>query len=117
MLADIALRRTAYAEADLFSARGRYGVVRWVPVTLMVLGTVVGFGLVVNSYAGWLSWQGFLLGPFGLGGKTGTWEYANLGVIVALVIAFLGWLALGRGAVRRQEAAPETAPAPAGTSA
>jgi len=82
-----------------------------------VLGSVLGFGMVVNTYAGWLSWQGYLLGPFGLGGKTGTWEYANLGVIVALAFAFLGWLALGRAAVRRQEAAPESATAPAGTSA
>ncbi len=116
MLADIALRRTAYAEADLFTSAGRYGAVRWGPVALMVVGSVLGFGLVVNTYASWLSWQGFLLGPFGLGGKTGTWQAANLGVIVALVVAFLGWLALGRGAVRRQEAAPEpaAAPAPAG---
>lgn len=30
MLADIALRRSAYAEADLFASSGRYGVVRWV---------------------------------------------------------------------------------------
>jgi len=43
MLADIALRRRAYSEADLFSSRGRYGVVRWVPVGLMVLGSVLGF--------------------------------------------------------------------------
>jgi NCS1 family nucleobase:cation symporter-1 len=122
MLADIALRRSAYAEADLFSARGRYGVVRWVPAGLMVLGSALGFGLVVNSSAPWLSWQGYLLGPFGLGGKTGTWEYANLGVIVALVVGFAGWLALGRGAVRTQEnvsaavdAPPE--PAPSGPAA
>ena len=60
----------------------------------------------VNTYASWLSWQGYLLGPFGLGGKTGTWEFANLGVIVALVVAFAGWLVFGRAAVRRQEAAP-----------
>ena len=66
--------------------------------------TVVGFGLVTNSYASWLSWQGYLLGPFGLGGKTGAWESANLGVIVTLAIAFLGWVALGRATVRRQEA-------------
>ena len=92
-------------------------MVRWVPVGLMVLGSVLGFGLVVNTYAGWLSWQGFLLGPFGLGGKTGTWEYANLGVIVALVVAFLGWLALGRTAVRRQESTSATAAEPAGASA
>jgi len=29
-------------------------------------------------------------------------------VIVALVIAFVGWLIFGRAAVRRQEAAPAT---------
>ena len=117
MLADIALRRRAYADADLFTARGRYGVVRWVPVGLMVAGSALGFGLVVNSYAGWLSWQGYLLGPFGLGGKTGTWEFANLGVIVALAVGFLGWLALGRATIRRQEAAPATAGTPTGATA
>ena len=72
----------------------------------MVIGSVVGFGLVVNTYASWLSWQGYLLGPFGLGGKSGTWASANLGVIVALVITFVGWLVLGRSVVRRQEARP-----------
>ena len=117
MLADIALRRKAYAEADLFSSRGRYGVVRWVPVGLMVLGSVLGFGLVVNTYAGWLSWQGYLLGPFGLGGKTGTWEFANLGVIVALAVAFVGWLALGRGDDPAAGGRPATAGTPTGASA
>jgi purine-cytosine permease-like protein len=112
MLADIALRRAAYSEADLFSSAGRYGTVRWVPEALLVLGSVLGFGLVVNTDAGWLSWQGFLLGPLGLGGKTGTWEYANLGVIVALVVAFVGWLFLGRRAIRRQERRPATVGAP-----
>jgi hypothetical protein len=116
MLADIALRRTSYAEADLFHSRGRYGAVRWVPIALMVIGTVLGFGLVANSSASWLSWQGFLLGPFGLGGKSGAWEYANLGVIVAVVVAFAGWLILGRAVVRRQEAQPVSAGAPAETA-
>jgi len=109
MLADILLRRSAYSDADLFSSSGRYGSIRWVPAILMVAGTVVGWGLVTNSYASWLHWQGYLLGPFGLGGKTGTWAFANLGVIVALVIAFVGWLAFGRAAIRRQEAAPAAA--------
>ena len=117
MLADIVLRRSPYSEADLFTSAGRYGTVRWVPAALMVIGTVVGFGLVVNTYASWLSWQGFLLGPFGLGGKTGAWEYANLGVIAALVVAFVGWLVLGRSAIRRQEAASPAAGEPAGASA
>ncbi|MGB6614709.1 MAG: cytosine permease, partial [Trebonia sp.] len=109
MLADILLRRSAYSDADLFSSSGRYGSIRWVPAILLVASTVIGWGLVTNSYASWLSWQGYLLGPFGLGGKTGTWAFANLGVIVALVIAFAGWLAFGRAAIRRQEAAPAAA--------
>jgi nucleobase:cation symporter-1, NCS1 family len=116
MLADIVLRRSSYADADLFTSSGRYGAVRWAPVLLLVAGSVAGWGLVVNTNASWLSWQGYLLGPFGLGGKTGTWEYANLGVIVALVIAFAGWLVLGRSAVRRQEAAPVAATEGAATA-
>ena len=111
MLADIALRRKPYAEAELFTSSGRYGGIRWAPVLLMVAGSVVGFGLVVNSFASWLSWQGYLLGPFGLGGKSGIWASANLGVIVALAIAFVGWLLLGRPAVRRQEALGGAVPA------
>jgi hypothetical protein len=103
MLADIALRRRDYADQDLYDPRGRYGDVRWLPVALMVAGTVVGWGLVTNTSATWLKWQGYLLGPFGLGGKSGTWAFANLGVIVALVIAFAGWLIAGRRTVRTQE--------------
>jgi NCS1 family nucleobase:cation symporter-1 len=103
ILADIALRRSNYDEAALYNPAGRYGSVRWVPVGLMVAGSAIGFGLVVNTYAGWLSWQGYLLSPFGLGGKHGIWEFANLGVIVALAIGFAGWFLLGRASVRRQE--------------
>jgi purine-cytosine permease-like protein len=104
MLADILLRRSAYADAELFSSAGRYGTVRWAPVALLVAGTAIGWGLVTNSFASWLSWQGYLLEPAGLGGKAGAWAYANLGVVVALVVAFAGWALLGRATVRRQEA-------------
>ncbi|MDQ1512495.1 MAG: nucleobase:cation symporter, family, partial [Microbacteriaceae bacterium] len=38
-----------------------------------------------------------------LGGRGGAWAYANLGVIVALLVGFLGTLLLSRGSVRRQE--------------
>ena len=104
MLADIALRRRDYAEADLYRADGRYGDVRLLPVLTVLVSTVLGWGLVTNASASWLTWQGYLLGPFGLGGKDGAWAYANLGVLAALVIGFLvQWF--GRGpAVRRQEA-------------
>ena len=112
MLADIALRRRDYAERELFTADGRYGDVRWGPVLAVVAATAIGWGLVVNSSAGWLDWQGYLLGPFHLGGKGGAWEYANLGVLVALAIGFFGHLVFGRADVRAEEAVP-AAPAAA----
>jgi hypothetical protein len=105
-VADIALRRRDYSERDLFSRHGRYGDVRWLPVALIVVATVLGWGLVTNTMASWLSWQGYLLGPLGLGGVNGGWAYANLGVIVALVLGFVGYLLFGRQAVRAQEALP-----------
>ncbi len=109
MLADIALRSRNYTDEDLYDIRGRYGDVRWVSVALMVAGTIIGWGLVTNTSASWLKWQGYLLGPFGLGGKTGTWAFASLGVVVALALTFAGWLIAGRWPVRAQEssAAPE----------
>ncbi|GAA1875010.1 purine-cytosine permease family protein [Lapillicoccus jejuensis] len=110
-LGDLTLRRRPYADADLQSPRGRYGAVRWDSVALMVVGTVLGWGLVTNTYAGWLSWQGFLLGPFG--GRSGTWAYSGLGVLVAIVVGFVGTLVLSRGAVARQEGLPDDAVAPA----
>jgi nucleobase:cation symporter-1, NCS1 family len=111
MLADIALRRRDYSEADLYNPAGRYGDVRAMPLALIVIGTAVGWGLVTNTNAGWLTWQGYLLGPLGLGGKTGAWAFANLGVLVALVIGFIGMLAIGRPAIRAQESVPADAPA------
>jgi NCS1 family nucleobase:cation symporter-1 len=103
-LADLALRKRAYAEADLFDPRGRYGNVPLVPLALLVVGTLIGWGLVTNTFAGWLDWQGYLLEPFGLGGKEGAWAYANLGVLAAFLIGLLGTLVLRRSAVRAQEA-------------
>ena len=106
MLADIALRKRDYAEDDLYDPRGRYGSVQPIPLALLVVGTVLGWGLVTNTFAGWLDWQGYLLEPFGLGGKDGDWAFANLGVLVAFLIGLLGTLALRGSAVRAQETLP-----------
>ncbi len=106
MLADIALRRRDYSEAELYSPGGRYGDVRWFPVGVVIVSTAVGWGLVTNTLASWLSWQGYLLGPFGLGGKAGAWAFANLGVLVALAIGFLTTWAFSRPAIRAEEVAP-----------
>jgi nucleobase:cation symporter-1, NCS1 family len=103
MLADLALRKRAYAEPDLFDPRGRYGSVQPVPLGLLAVGTLVGWGLVTNTFAGWLDWQGYLLEAVGLGGRDGAWAYANLGVLAAFLIGLLGTLALRRSAVRSQE--------------
>jgi nucleobase:cation symporter-1, NCS1 family len=112
MLADLLLRRGSYAEADLFRPDGRYGDVRALPVAVVVGCTVVGWGLVTNAAASWLDWQGYLLGPFGLGGKGGAWAGANLGVLFALVASFAVAAAFSRASVRRQEATPALVPAP-----
>jgi nucleobase:cation symporter-1, NCS1 family len=109
MLADIALRRRDYAELELFSPAGRYGGIRWVPVVTVVVATALGWGLVTNTSASWLKWQGYLLGPFGLGGKSGAWAAANLGVLVALAIGFVAHWASGRAEVRTQETVPSPA--------
>jgi purine-cytosine permease-like protein len=103
-VADLLLRKQPYAQADLYDSRGRYGAFGWAAIGTMVLATVAGWGLVVNTYAEALAWQGFLLAPLGLGPKLdGPWTYANLGVLVALVLGFLGYLLTGLGRVRAQE--------------
>jgi cytosine/uracil/thiamine/allantoin permease len=116
-LADLLLRRRTYSDADLFDPRGRYGSVNAVALGSMVVATLIGWGLVVSTAAdgyapeaAGFGWQGYLLEPLGLGPKlNGPWTYANLGVIVALVLPFFAYLVLGRRSVRRQEAgSPES---------
>lgn len=110
MLADLALRRRDYDEGALYRPGGRYGDVPLAPLLLTLCATAVGWGLVTNTAASWLEWQGYLLAPVGLGGKSGSWAYANLGVLAALALGFLGTLALARRRVRQQEEqAPSTA--------
>ncbi|SDO54580.1 Purine-cytosine permease [Nakamurella panacisegetis] len=106
MLADILLRRQDYAEAELFDRRGRYGDVQWDAIALVVVGTVLGWGLVTNTYAQWLTWQGYLLEAVNLGGRSGSWAGANIGVLVALVIGFVGTLIFSPWRVRAQEGTP-----------
>jgi nucleobase:cation symporter-1, NCS1 family len=107
-LADMTLRRGDYSESDLFRPGGRYGSVNWLAIGTLAVGTFLGWGLVVNPFGiDWLNWQGYLLGPFGLGGRDGTWGFANLGVLVALVVGYLGIVLFGRRMVQAQEALPE----------
>lgn len=102
-IADLLLRKKDYAGRDLYTSRGRYGSVSWPSIALLAVGTFIGWGLITNNSVGWLNWQGYLLSPFGLGGKTGQWAYSDLGVVLALVIGFVGYFLYGVLAVRRQE--------------
>ena len=113
MIADIALRRHDYDDEALFDKHGRYGAVDWTSIATMLVMSVIGWGLVVNSFAvdaDWNNWQGYLLDPLGLGtwnAKAGYWEgnwaYANLGVLLALVGSFVVTYLARRGKVARQE--------------
>ncbi|GAB3036661.1 allantoin permease [Nocardioides flavus (ex Wang et al. 2016)] len=120
MIADIALRRRDYDDEALFDSSGRYGAVDWTSVATMVGASVLGWGLVVNNFAAdaaWNNWQGFLIGPLGLGTYVddpagpyweGSWPYANLGVLLALVLGFAVTYVARRGTVRRQESGMES---------
>jgi purine-cytosine permease-like protein len=99
-VADVLMRKS-YSEADLFTVKGRYGAWNFKSIGLVAFGSVIGWGLVTNSLASWLSWQGYLLGP--IGGKEGQWAYANLGVIAALIIGFIGHVLLSKQDIRKQE--------------
>jgi len=100
-LADILLRKKNYADAELYTPTGRYGSVNWLAIALIVVGTAVGWGLVVSSVPG-LTWQGYLFGPQ-KGAFYTNWAYSNIGVLFALVIGFVGTLIGGRARIRRQE--------------
>ena len=100
-VADVIMRKRDYAEAELFDPNGRYGAWNWRSIALVVVGSIVGWGFVTNSFASWLSWQGYFLGA--IGGKTGPWAFANVGVIFAMVIGFLGHVLLSGSAIKRQE--------------
>ena len=101
-VADVIIRKKDYSTADLYDPKGRYGAWNGKSFAILVVGTVLGWGLVVNTAASWLNWQGYLL--FLIGGKEGSWAAANLGVIVALIIGLAGSLMFQRGDIAKQEA-------------
>jgi steroid 5-alpha reductase family enzyme len=93
--------RKSYSEKELFDSKGRYGAYNFRSIGLVALGAVIGWGLVTNSLASWLSWQGYLLEP--IGGRSGSWAYANLGVIAALLIGFTGHIVLSSKKIKKEE--------------
>ncbi|MBB5833101.1 purine-cytosine permease family protein [Brachybacterium aquaticum] len=115
LIADVLSRRADYDEQALFDPRGRYGAFDWISIGTMVVASVIGWGLVVNSFAEdapWNNWQGYLLEPLGMGTFVedpagsywdGNWAYANVGVLFALVFSFLVTWFARRSRIRAQE--------------
>jgi purine-cytosine permease-like protein len=97
---DVLLRKS-YHESDLYKVNGRYGSWNMGSISVMAVGTIVGWGFVTNSFASWLSWQGYFLNI--IGGKEGAWAYANLGVFIALLIGFIGYYLVARKSIKKQE--------------
>lgn len=102
-VADVLLRKKAYSEIDLFNANGIYGSVNKGSIGLMILGSVIGWGFVTNTFAPWLEWQGYFLDL--IGGKDGAWAFSNVGVIFALIIGFFGHILLATRKIKAQESA------------
>ena len=100
-VADVVMRSKAYSEKDLYDPRGIYGSVNKGSIALMLVGSIVGWGFVTNTFASWLSWQGYFL-PL-IGGKEGPWAYSNIGVVIALIIGFVGHIVLARKTISKQE--------------
>ena len=100
-VADVLMRKRDYVEADLFDSKGIYGAWNLRSLALVLFGSVIGWGFVINTFASWLSWQGYFLGL--IGGKNGPWAYSNIGVIIALVIGFIGHILLSRKKIAAQE--------------
>jgi len=100
-VADVIMRKHDYVEADLFNPKGIYGSWNLRSLSLVAIGSIIGWGFVTNTFAGWLSWQGYFLGL--IGGREGPWAFANIGVILALLIGFFGHIFLSRKIVAKQE--------------
>jgi purine-cytosine permease-like protein len=98
---DVLMRKKSYSEKDLFDSNGIYGSVNWGSIACVAVATIVGWGFVTNTFASWLSWQGYFLGL--IGGKDGAWAFSNVGVIFALVIGCVGHILLSSRKVRAQE--------------
>jgi len=100
-VADVLMRKKAYSQEDLFNPKGIYGSVNKGSITLMICGSIIGWGFVTNTFAPWLEWQGYFLGL--IGGKDGAWAYSNVGVVFALLFGFIGHLLLSGRNIRTQE--------------
>jgi purine-cytosine permease-like protein len=98
---DVLLRKSTYDEIDLYNLAGRYGIWNFKSLALMAIGSIIGWGFVTNTFASWLSWQGYFL--WIIGGKDGGWAFANIGVLLALAVGAIGHFLFAKRTIARQE--------------
>jgi purine-cytosine permease-like protein len=101
-IADLILRKRDYDDNSLYDPKGRYGSINWRTVAVMLTGMVVGYGFISSPDESltWTTWQGYFYRIFDLVDSLG---YSNIGVLLALVIGLVGYLALNRSTVAKQE--------------
>ena len=104
-IADLIQRKKNYDESALYSAKGRYGSINWVSVSVLVVASVVGFGFVASpdQEITWTLWEGYLYAALGINGDNSSWYWSNIGVLLAILVGFVGKLAFGGAAVKKQE--------------
>lgn len=99
--AEMMIRNRGFNAEALLRRGGIYPDVNWVNLGMLVVATVVGFGL-TTATVGWLSWQGYLFPLLNvpLGSDLAA---SDLGVFVALILGLLTPIAAGIPGIRRQE--------------
>ncbi|HEV7950654.1 MAG TPA: hypothetical protein VGP24_12890, partial [Glaciihabitans sp.] len=99
--ADTLIRSQPVHGPSLLTRGGVYPAVRWGNLVMFVVITVIGLGLTTATVTG-LSWEGYLFSAANipLGGDI---AQTDIGVLVALLLAFAVPIVTGIPAVRRQE--------------
>lgn len=100
-VAEVMIRNRRFDARSLLQRGGVYSAVRWVNLSMLIVASAVGYGL-TTATVGWLSWQGYLLGFVGIPAGSEL-ARADIGVIVALLLALLTPIIAGIPAIRRQE--------------
>ena len=90
-VADVILRKSLDHGA-LYNPLGKYRGINWQMISLLIVSSFIGFGFVTNTFASWLSWQGYFMDL--IGGKDGQWGFSNIGVLFAIISGFVGRFAL-----------------------
>lgn len=99
--AEMIIRRRRFDTASLLQRGGVYPAVNWINLSMLVVATAVGFGLTTASL-GWLSWQGYLFGFFGLSLQSDV-AGTDIGVLVALALGLVVTFATAVPGIRKQE--------------